>query len=100
MSLLPIKSQKQLIITTFEFMAKKCHQKVKHVAVKVVKGVKVASFLHSIAASIFLNPFYPNVPSLHPLKTSENQRFFDIFRGQKWNFVINWVMELSKSFIR
>ena len=32
-----------------------------------------------------LNPFYPNVPFLYPLKTSENQnqRFSDIFKGYR-----------------
>ena len=28
-----------------------------------------------------ISPFYPNVPFLYPLKTSENQSFFDVFRG-------------------
>ena len=28
-----------------------------------------------------LNTFSTNVPLLYPLKTSENQRFFDVFRG-------------------
>ena len=30
-----------------------------------------------------LNPFLPNVPFLTPLKTSENQRISDVFRGVK-----------------
>ena len=28
-----------------------------------------------------INPFYANVPFLYSLKTSENQRFSDVFRG-------------------
>ena len=37
---------------------------------------------------IALNLFYPNALFLYPLKTSENQRFFDVFRGtemENWN---------------
>ena len=30
-----------------------------------------------------LNPFSTNVPLLYPLKTSENQRFSDVFRGYR-----------------
>ena len=30
-----------------------------------------------------LNPFLANVPTLHPLKTPENQSFSDVFRGYK-----------------
>ena len=29
----------------------------------------------------FFNPFVPNAPFLHPLKTLENCKFSDIFRG-------------------
>ena len=29
------------------------------------------------------NPFQPTVPFLDPLKTSENQRFCGVFRGNK-----------------
>ena len=31
--------------------------------------------------SMLINPFVPNAPFLYPLKTSENLRFFDVFRG-------------------
>ena len=31
----------------------------------------------------FLNSFSTNVPLLYPLKTSENWRFFDVFRGYR-----------------
>ena len=31
----------------------------------------------------FLNPFQANVPFLYPLKTPENQMFFDVFRGYR-----------------
>ena len=30
-----------------------------------------------------VNPFHTSVPFLHPLKASENQSFFDIFRGYR-----------------
>ena len=32
---------------------------------------------------IYLNPLVPRVPFLYPLKTSENHRFSDVFRGYK-----------------
>ena len=32
---------------------------------------------------IWINPFHANVPFLHPLKTSENQRFYDVFMGYR-----------------
>ena len=32
---------------------------------------------------VLLNPFHVNAPFLYPLKTAENQRFSDIFRGYK-----------------
>ena len=31
----------------------------------------------------YLNPYSPNVTFLYPLKTSENQRFSDVFRGYR-----------------
>ena len=30
-----------------------------------------------------IDPFLANVPILHPLKTPENERFSDVFRGYK-----------------
>ena len=33
--------------------------------------------------SDFFNPYPPNVTFLHPLKTSENLRFSDVFRGYR-----------------
>ena len=48
----------------------------------MVKGigrtVLGATFISTI---ITINPCHVNVPTLYPLKTSANQRFFDIFRG-------------------
>ena len=44
------------------------------------------SFLHqteSITQYQNFNPFSSNVPLLYPLKTSENLRFSDIFRGYR-----------------
>ena len=32
-------------------------------------------------ADHFIYPLWPNVPFLHPLKTSENRRFTDVFTG-------------------
>ena len=34
-------------------------------------------------ATSHLNPFLPNVPILHPLKTPENLSFSGVFRGYK-----------------
>ena len=34
-----------------------------------------------VAVKINLKPFQANVPYLYPVKTSENQRFSDVFRG-------------------
>ena len=33
--------------------------------------------------SKYINPFSTNVPLLYPLKTSENRRLFDVFRGYR-----------------
>ena len=33
--------------------------------------------------SFAINPFQDNVPFPYPLKTSENQRFFDVLRGYR-----------------
>ena len=32
---------------------------------------------------VLLNPFHTNASFLYPLKTAENQRFSDIFRGYR-----------------
>ena len=44
-------------------------------------GVPQASVLGAIILNIFINPFQANVLFLYPLKTSENLRFSDVFRG-------------------
>ena len=31
----------------------------------------------------YINPFYSNIPFLHPLKRSENQRFCNVFKGYR-----------------
>ena len=31
----------------------------------------------------FLNPYFPNVTFLYPLKTSKNRRFSDVFKGYR-----------------
>ena len=36
-----------------------------------------------ILGGIEVNPFVPNAPFLYPLKTSENRKVFDVFRGQR-----------------
>ena len=41
------------------------------------------SFWYTISNENLLNPFQANSTFLYPLKTSENQRFSDIFRGYK-----------------
>ena len=38
---------------------------------------------HSEIEYILVNSFYPKNPFLNPLKTSENKRFSDVFRGYK-----------------
>ena len=35
------------------------------------------------SSPIMVNPFSTNVPLLYPLKTSENFRFSDVFRGYR-----------------
>ena len=40
-------------------------------------------FRDSNSSSLSLNPFYSSVTFLQPLKTSENQRFSDVFRGYR-----------------
>ena len=40
-------------------------------------------FFFEIARSMSINPFSTNVPLLYPLKTSENLRFSDVFRGYR-----------------
>ena len=37
----------------------------------------------SVHSLVSFNPFHANVPFLYPLKTSENQRFSDMFRGYR-----------------
>ena len=37
----------------------------------------------SFELKTFFNPFEPNTPFLYPLKTLENQRFSDVFRGYR-----------------
>ena len=38
---------------------------------------------HSEIEYILVNSFYPKIPFLNPLKTSENKRFSDVFRGYR-----------------
>ena len=38
-----------------------------------------------------LNPFSTKVPLLYPLKTSENRRFSDVFRGYRSGSLVGWV---------
>ena len=46
--------------------------------------------------TLLINPFYATSLSLYPLKTSENQRFSDVFRGvQKETNAIKWVTALQ-----
>ena len=41
------------------------------------------AYLSKIKANNNFNPYYPNVTFLCSLKTSENQRFSDVYRGYR-----------------
>ena len=43
-------------------------------------GCKISNYWET---QTFFNPFSTNVPLLYPLKTSENRRFSDAFRGYR-----------------
>ena len=45
------------------------------------RNLQLNYFSFSLSVELKLNPFSTNVPRLYPLKTSENRRFSDIFRG-------------------
>ena len=54
---------------------------------KVIRIKRKCFFLNDkyfkyIPSAYFFNPFQANVSFLHPLKT-DNQRFFDVFRGYR-----------------
>ena len=45
----------------------------------------------------FVNPFSTSVPLLYPLKTSENLRFSDVFRGYRSGTLVkNRLMQFQK----
>ena len=46
------------------------------------KNTFFAEYLQT-TASVIINPFYSSVTFLYPLKTSENQKFSDVFRGYR-----------------
>ena len=54
-----------------------------------MKGLKVRQltskwhFLRLYFSAVSINPFLANAIVLYPLKTSENERFFGVFRGYK-----------------
>ena len=53
--------------------------------------------------SSFINPFQASISFLYPLKTSENHRFSDIFRGHRngtltWNGLILYAVSWAVSF--
>ena len=51
-------------------------------------------------SSVSINPFWPNVPFLYPVKISENQRFSNIFRGYRNGTVgQNGLITMSKRLI-
>ena len=47
---------------------------------------------------ISVNPFSTNVPFLYPLKTSENRRFSDVFRGYRKKPVTRNRLKASRQF--
>ena len=46
----------------------------------------------------YINPYSPNVTFLHPLKTSENRRFSDIFRGYRNVTLREYGLRMKKAF--
>ena len=44
---------------------------------------RIYSFTHGNIGLKWINPFHANVLFLYPLKTPENQRFSDVFRGYR-----------------
>ena len=44
-------------------------------------NIQSSFYLYIQKGSDFFNPFVPNAPSVYPLKTSENRKFSDVFRG-------------------
>ena len=53
--------------------------------------LKFRSSFYSTRFSLLIDPFHAIGLFLHPLKTSENQRFSDVFRGYKKNSGMKWV---------
>ena len=85
-----------------EEKATKSIQKDKNNFINVIKDKFVMSYVISFCKKIFncikylqlLNPFQANVPFLYPLKTLENLRLSDVFRGYRkgalaWNGLSN-----------
>ena len=52
------------------------------IEIKGETGIKLVIWLFFLPLRKF-NPFPANVPFLYPLKTSENQRLSDVFRGYR-----------------
>ena len=49
--------------------------------------------------SVLLNPFSTNVPLPYPMKTSENRRFSDVFRGYKSGILIKNGLSMCNYFV-
>ena len=67
----------------------------------ILNNFGVTSFVNHFTKKI--NLFQANVPFLYPLKTSENRRFSDVFRGYKkgtliWNGLISSLIQQLWSF--
>ena len=50
----------------------------------------VGLMLKGLKDSNIINPFHSNFSHINPLKTSESQKFFDIFRGYRKWILMKW----------
>ena len=48
-------------------------------------------------SDLYINPFVPNAPLLHPLKTSENRKVFWCFQGVEKGCIENGLGAISQS---
>ena len=61
----------------------------KYVITPIDKASYLAFLYQRFFALIFINPFHAIVPFLYPLKTLENQRFSNVYRGYRNKGLIN-----------
>ena len=63
-----------------------------HTVIISNKHLKTLKRGFGYSISYFLTPFHANVLFLYPLKTPENHRFSDVFRGYRENVGVKWVI--------